>query len=784
MRRLQTLIIIFLALFNTTRATILTVKQDGTGNYTTIQSAINAASTGDTVLVWPGIYYENINYNSKRITVASLNLTTGDPVYINSTIIDGNSNGSCVMIDFVAAPAASLVGFSIINGSGHSTYNIGGGIYVYEAHITIRNCVIKHCSAWSGGGIAGLIYSTIYLSGTRIYNNKAMHNGGGIAIGGETTIVFDPVNLNSVFLNHGTMGCDISKGLSPPLHIILDTATVLNPANYFFAANNSLGYPVYDLTWEFNHSIIQQVSADLYVNPGGSNYNSGLSPDSPLQTIEYALKKILPDTVSPKSIYLTPGIYSPSSNQELFPIVPRSYVSLQGSGSENTIVDAEHTARLIYSHFLTNYWNITGIKFMRGDTYKFGMGGMNFLGNDEIKLTDISISETKGYARSGITSNLSKIILNRVSVFDNSGGYPLVLGNTGQTPKDLLVYNSVIQNNGPAPSYDDGWGGAVGIHGSLSYPTATYGRLVNVQITENMLLFEPGAGSKAICGLSSERHARVDLVNTTFGNNEIVNPVDNAQVIAQEGAKINFYNTIIHGVEDYEIFLGDGQPTSYISTINISHSNVKGGESNIQNWNNIHNLNWLSGNIADDPLWSGSEPHYYDLLEGSPSINTGTPMYEPGMDYPFIKTEGGKHILYTLTGDTIHLPATDLAGNPRISGGRIDMGAYEFQETTTNHNPYGQTPKHGFRVHPNPFVSNAFISFKTAREHQVTIDVINMKGETMRTIASNRFPTGEYRLIFDGHDDAGFVLDPGTYLVCLYLDGMLAGAEKLVRAKR
>ncbi|MFU8842915.1 MAG: choice-of-anchor Q domain-containing protein, partial [Bacteroidales bacterium] len=296
--------------------------------------------------------------------------------------------------------------------------------------------------------------------------------------------------------------------------------------------------------------------------------------------------------------------------------------------------------------------------------------------------------------------------------------------------------------------------------------------------------FEPGAGTKAICGLSCYGHACVDVVNTTIGNNEIVNPVNNAQVIAQEGAKINFYNSIIHGVEDYEIFLGTGQPTSYISTINISHSNVKGGEGNIQNWNNIHNLNWLSGNIDDDPLWSGSEPHFYDLLEGSPSINTGTPMYEPGMDYPFIKTEGGKHILYTLTGDTIHLPATDLAGNPRISGGRIDMGAYEFQETTTNQNIYGQTPKHGFRVHPNPFVSNAFISFKTTRDHQVTINVINMKGETMRTIASNRFPTGEYRLIFDGQDDAGFVLDPGTYLVCLYRDGILAGSEKLVRAKR
>jgi hypothetical protein len=139
----------------------------------------------------------------------------------------------------------------------------------------------------------------------------------------------------------------------------------------------------------------------------------------------------------------------------------------------------------------------------------------------------------------------------------------------------------------------------VGILSSYSYPEPTHAVLINVIIAENTLTFEPGTADKAVNGLICIQNVKVDVINTTIGNNIITNPVNSAQVYATEGAEINFYNSIIHGEEDYEIFLGDGQPTSYIATINVSHSNVKGGEENVQNWNDIHNFNWLEGNIQE-----------------------------------------------------------------------------------------------------------------------------------------------------------------------------------------
>jgi len=65
-------IVISLIIISNLSATIINIPED----QTTIQEGINVAVDGDTVLVQPGIYLENINFEGKEISVASLFLTT------------------------------------------------------------------------------------------------------------------------------------------------------------------------------------------------------------------------------------------------------------------------------------------------------------------------------------------------------------------------------------------------------------------------------------------------------------------------------------------------------------------------------------------------------------------------------------------------------------------------------------------------------------------------------------------------------------------------------------
>jgi parallel beta-helix repeat protein len=164
----------------------------------TIQSAINAAGTGDTVMVAPGTYFENINFSGKSITLAS---EQGPQV----TIIDGGQLAPVVTFASGEGPQSVLSGLTLQHGRAlfASGYN-GGGVNIQNASPTITGNIITHNDAGgSGGGISSSFGSPI-IKGNTITNNSQIQgwsggNGGGIYIGGASSaqVIGNTISNNS-----------------------------------------------------------------------------------------------------------------------------------------------------------------------------------------------------------------------------------------------------------------------------------------------------------------------------------------------------------------------------------------------------------------------------------------------------------------------------------------------------------------------------------------------------------------------------------------------------------
>ena len=168
-------------------ASVLEVSLSGSYPYTSIQSAINDAISGDVVLVYPGRYIENIDLSNKSgISLCSLEQTTGDTSYISSTIIDGSANANSTILCYENVFDVTIRGFSITGGRGYDYFNgasayqvFGGGIFIYlNSYVHLVNLEVYENKAGMGGGLCILQTNTVSLSNVNIYNNIARYKIG------------------------------------------------------------------------------------------------------------------------------------------------------------------------------------------------------------------------------------------------------------------------------------------------------------------------------------------------------------------------------------------------------------------------------------------------------------------------------------------------------------------------------------------------------------------------------------------------------------------------------
>jgi hypothetical protein len=219
--------------YTTASATIINIPTD----YPTIQQGIDAGTEGDTVLVQPGTYYENINFNGRNIVLGSLFLTTGDTSYIEQTVIDGDSSGTVVTFENGEDNAAVIAGFVIQKGLGTSrgggisciysdptiTYNhirgnfsvgshmidgVGAGIYcsysdAVISHNTISGNLALGLWTWGLGGGIYCWTSNPEISDNYIFEN---HAGGEFGMGGGISLLYSsPIIKNNVIASNSAL---------------------------------------------------------------------------------------------------------------------------------------------------------------------------------------------------------------------------------------------------------------------------------------------------------------------------------------------------------------------------------------------------------------------------------------------------------------------------------------------------------------------------------------------------------------------------------------------------
>lgn len=142
-------------------------------SHPTIQSAINAASDGDTVFVAPGVYSESLQISGKALSLVG----TG----VALTIVDGagisNSAPLLMYSNLATETASSISGFTFRNGAA------GGVVLQGVRNLLMHDCEIRGCSATYGAALipdgGNAVFERVVFRANSAFNGGAVNTANG-----------------------------------------------------------------------------------------------------------------------------------------------------------------------------------------------------------------------------------------------------------------------------------------------------------------------------------------------------------------------------------------------------------------------------------------------------------------------------------------------------------------------------------------------------------------------------------------------------------------------------
>jgi len=653
--------------------TIHYVRNYGTGDGSNwdnasadLQLMIDSADAGEQVWVAGGYYYPQVAGESFSMK-EGVEIYGGFPGFGNpgmadrdldlfGSLITTNNNATVILnIDNNLSSAAVLDGVIINNGLSDT---LAGGIQNTNSSPTLRNIRIVNCSGKYGAGYAE-VNSNATIYNVEFTGNYALSGG---AISSE--------NSTSVFTN-----------ITIAMNWATQSGGAFRHSNTASVIQNSIIWDNYNFQDEQSPTIIADMPNGLtFVNSliqgsggsaawngayginGGGNIDSDplyangsytLKPASP--AINKGNTNLFPNAVTANDLNGNPRVFQNTIDMGAYEyqenVYATYYVKQGATGSGISWADASGDLQLMIDTATARdqVWVAAGTYTPEGSfTIKEGVNvyggfpatGVPGINNRDPKqfISELSsagvpavLSADAGVSTSTIIDGFKAVTTGATAV-SLTGASP-VLNNftvTYNTGTAVALINSEAKINSLTVANNTGTMGAVFITGTSADGNSP--AITNTLIYNNVFT---GNGGGMYISQSSPVLTNVTIASNTAGTGSGI-------YLDQASAVVN--NAIVYGNVNDNI----AGTSSAIFT-----SSLIGGSGGSANWN--ASLGTDGGNNIDaNPLFVNDVAADYDLQAGSPAANTGN-------DGLFTNAASAK----------------DLAGNLRILGEGIDMGALE-----------------------------------------------------------------------------------------------------------
>ena len=714
-------------------------------DYPTIQQGLISATEGDTVLVAPSTYYENLFWP------ATNGITLLSEAGADSTIIDGSNLSTVIYIySAITIDTTTVIdAFTMRNG----TAEAGGGIACVNASPLIKNCIV---AANEGGGLA-FTNSSPVLRNNEISNN----NGIGIKCVGNSDLTISD--------------CEIEDNSGSGIYFDSSSGTILGCSITGNSAADGGGIYCYDSSLSLENVTISGNSTSSYDGGGGIYCD-----DSNIILINV-------DFYNNTSSYIGGGMYCYESSAILNEVDFIYNSAVNGGGGMHTfhtsatltnVTFRENSAEAGGGFYCSGSGNPQLINCMLISNTAGNGGGIYSTTSFEMENVTIcnntAIQSNENGNGGGIycsflfgSSTWTNIVISSNSADDCGGG--IYLYELDNINSDLSLTNVIITGN-IAPS-------GAGIYcEDNSSPN-----LENVTITLNLA----NIGGAMYCTDNSNP----SIEHCTITENSAEEEGDGIYTEDSSEPTFHYSNIMLNGYGIYNAdqllmidasncFWGDAtgpyhefwnpgglgdsvnqyvNPLPFLTEADTTAPPIPPiGMDTLAVWEDSVSIFWLPSPIGD---LAGYKVYFDSDLSGFPYSDT----VDVGLDTT--------HTLTNLTiGTTYYISVTcyDNSGEESWYSREIEVipgGVGVDENVLPLHKSFYLSQNY-----PNPFNPKTTISFSIPKESKVEISIYNIKGQKVSTLAKRDFEKGIHRVTWDGKDNIGKLVSSGIYFYKMETD--------------